>query len=199
MTAAGTHKRIGRALSDEFRFIKGLIANPAATGAIRPSSPALARLMASYVDDQSGLPVLELGPGTGVVTEALIARGIPRELITTVEYSTEFCRLLRDKLPGVNIVRGDAYALDTTLPEGGKGPFAAVVSSLPLLTRPPIERTRLVEDALDRMERGRPLIQFSYSLFPPVPPVPGRFTVERSRWVLMNLPPARVWVYRRSG
>jgi phosphatidylethanolamine/phosphatidyl-N-methylethanolamine N-methyltransferase len=158
----------------------------------------LARLMASFVDPFDDLPVLELGPGTGVVTEALIARGVAPKRLTAIEYSSEFCRLLRERLPGVAVIEGDAYDLAGTLPSDRGGPFSAIVSSLPLLTRPPADRLGLIEGGLDRMAPGRPLIQFSYSLFPPVAAVPGRFTVERSKWVVMNLPPARVWVYRRA-
>ncbi len=99
----------------------------------------------------------------------------------------------------MTVVRGDAYDLAATLPADRQGPYSAVVSGLPLLTRPPPDRLALIEDVLDRMAPGKPLIQFSYSLFPPVAAVPGRFTVTRSRWVLWNLPPARVWVYRRAA
>lgn len=183
--------------SEKFAFLKSLKDSPHLTGAIAPSGAALSRLMASFVDPDDPLPVLELGPGTGVVTAALIERGVAAEKITTIEFNPEFCGLLRDRFPGVAVIRGDAYDLAATLPADRAGPFSAVISSLPLLTRPPEIRGRLIEQALARMAPGQSLIQFSYSLFPPVKPVPGRFTVARSKWVLMNLPPARVWVYRR--
>lgn len=184
--------------SEKFAFLKSLTDSPRLTGAIAPSGAALSRLMASFVDPDDPLPVLELGPGTGVVTAALIERGVAAEKITTIEFNPEFCGLLRDRFPRVAVIRGDAYDLAATLPADRAGPFSAVISSLPLLTRPPEIRSRLIEQALARMAPGQPLIQFSYSLFPPVKPVPGRFTVARSKWVLMNLPPARVWVYRRT-
>ena len=198
MVETGTAKPLSSQLADQWRFLKGLAARPGMTGAIAPSGPGLARLMASFVDVKDDLPVLELGPGTGVVTAALLARGVPAERLTAIEYSPEFCRLLRERLPGVTFVEGDAYDLAATLPPDRRGPFAAIVSSLPLIVRPPAERQALVEAGLDRMAKGKPFIQFSYSLFPPVAPVPGRFTVTHSRWVLLNLPPARVWVYRRA-
>jgi phosphatidylethanolamine/phosphatidyl-N-methylethanolamine N-methyltransferase len=97
------------------------------------------------------------------------------------------------------VLEGDAYDLAATLPDSFAGPFSAVVSSLPLLTRPPEVRIALLEAAFDRMAPGQPFIQFSYSLFAPVEPIPGRLTVERSRWVFKNLPPARVWTYRRAA
>jgi len=184
---------------DRLAFLKGLIDHPRLTGAIAPSGAALSRLMASFVDRDDERPVLELGPGTGVVTKALIERGVTPERIVAIEFNPDFCALLRDRFGKIAVVRGDAYDLDATLPDDRSGPFSAVVSSLPLLTRPPEVRLRLVEQALDRMAPGAPLIQFSYSLVPPVKPMPGRFTVTRSKWVLRNLPPARVWIYRRTN
>lgn len=180
-----------------FTFLKSLGDSPRLTGAIAPSGAALSRLMASYVDGDDARPVLELGPGTGVVTAALIERNIAPEKIVAIEFNPEFCGLLRERFSGVTIIRGDAYDLAATLPEDCSGPFSAVISSLPLLMKPPEGRQALVEQALARIVPGGPLIQFSYSLFPPVKPIAGRFTVERSKWVVMNLPPARVWVYRR--
>jgi phosphatidylethanolamine/phosphatidyl-N-methylethanolamine N-methyltransferase len=179
---------------DVVRFIRTW----STTGAIAPSGRALARRMVAEVDPLSTLPVLELGPGTGVVTRALIERGVPPARIIALEYNPGFAALIRARMPGVRVMVGDAYHLDASLPEGSRGPFSAVVSSLPLLTRPEEERVTLLEDALGRMAPGGCFIQFSYSLFPPVKPIAGRFTVEKSKWVVMNLPPARVWLYRRA-
>jgi phosphatidylethanolamine/phosphatidyl-N-methylethanolamine N-methyltransferase len=181
-------------------FLKSLKERPRLTGAIAPSGKALSRLMARFVDPADPLPVLELGPGTGVVTDALVARGVGPEKIVAVEYNPDLCLYLAGRFPGAAIIEGDAYDLGKTLPAHQSGPFSAVVSSLPLLTRPYPVRQALIEQALDRMAPGRPVIQFSYSLFaPPVAAVKGRFTVEHSPWVLTNLPPARVWLYRRAA
>lgn len=184
--------------SEWFTFLKSLKDSPQLTGAIAPSGPALSRLMASFVDPGDPRPILELGPGTGVVTAALVERGVAAEKIIAIEFNPEFCALLQDRFAGVEIIRGDAYDLSATLPGDKSGQFSAVVSSLPLLTRPPEIRAALIEQALERTVPGGPFIQFSYSLFPPVKPVAGRFGVKPSKWVLANLPPARVWTYRRA-
>ena len=125
--------------------------------------------------------------------------GFPPERIVAVEFNPEFASLLAERFGGLNVVEGDAYDLATTLPPGLAGPYAAVVSSLPLLTRPPEQRLALVDSALDHMAAGGRLIQFSYGVKPPVPAVEGRFTVERRALVALNVPPARVWLYRRAG
>ena len=142
------------------------------TGAIAPSGPALARKMASHVDPKGTLPVIELGPGTGVVTKALIERGVDPARIIAIEYSPDFCRLLAERFPGITIIRGDAYDLDRTL--DGRAPrIANVVSSLPLVARPIEDRIRLIEAGLARTEGNAPFIQFSYTFKGPVYPVPG--------------------------
>ncbi|MEX0853557.1 MAG: methyltransferase domain-containing protein [Bauldia sp.] len=185
--------------SDHLRFFLTWLRRPSVTGAVSPSGSALARAMAREVAADGDWPVLELGPGTGPVTAALIERGIAPERIVAVEFNPDFCALLVERFRGLSVVAGDAYDLDGTLPPGLAGPYAAVVSSLPLRNRPRQERRRLIENALDRVLPGGRLIQFSYGLGPPVAAAPGRFTVERTALVLANLPPARVWVYRRPA
>ena len=186
------------ALGDQIRFLKGLWDRPKMTGAVAPSSAALARRMVSHIDPKGDLPVIELGPGTGVVTKALIERGIRPSRIIAIEYSPEFCRLLRERFPGVTVIEGDAYDLPGTLPKGRADRVAAVISSLPLVSRPVEDRRRLIIDGLARMPAEQPFIQFSYLMKGPVPPFPKDFTMEASPWVWMNIPPARVWLYRRA-
>ncbi|BCP55853.1 methyltransferase [Kaistia sp. 32K] len=172
---------------------------PLSIGAVSPSGKALTKLMASFVDPNDTLPVIELGPGTGVVTQALLERGVAPERIISIEYSAEFCRLLEKRFPGVTIVQGDAYAMDKILRDRGiVGPVSAVVSSLPLITQPPARRHKLIDDAFDRLTPDRPFIQFSYSLASPIPPDPAQFSTTHTGWVMKNVPPARVWVYRRT-
>ena len=89
-------------------FIKGLIAHPKNVAAITPSSPALARAIDQQVDPAVPGPVLELGPGTGVVTEALIEHGIAPERIVAIEYDPDFAHMVAERCPGVRVVRGDA-------------------------------------------------------------------------------------------
>ena len=185
-------------MRDQVRFLKSLAERPRMTGAIAPSGPALAKAMAAHVDPAGTLPVIELGPGTGVVTKALIERGVAPERIVAIEYSPEFCTLLRQRFPGITVIRGDAYDLDGSL--AGRAPeIANVVSSLPLVARPLADRVRLIEAGLARTVGDAPFIQFSYTFKGPVHPIPATFTGRASRWIWMNAPPARVWLYRRPA
>ncbi len=184
--------------ADFLRFFRTWLSKPMLTGAIAPSGKALAAAMAGAVKADGAWPVLELGPGTGPVTKALIERGIAPERIVAVEFNKEFCALLVSRHRGVNVVEGDAYDLAMTLPPGLTGPYAAAISSLPLLTRPALERLKFIDDVLDRVLPGGALIQFSYGFGPPVKAMAGQFSVTKAAFVLANLPPARVWLYRRE-
>jgi phosphatidylethanolamine/phosphatidyl-N-methylethanolamine N-methyltransferase len=186
-----------RSALDELRFWRSLVARPRSIGAIAPSSPALARRIALQVDPACPGAVLELGPGTGVVTEALVARGISVDRLIAVEADPDLAQLMRERFPDLRVIEGDAFDLDRTLPHEASGPLAATVSGLPLLNFPPLKRRALIASALARMPAGQPFVQFSYGF---TAPVPGdrELSVEQVGLVLANLPPARVWVYRRA-
>jgi len=184
-------------LPDEVRFLQSWFQNPLKTGAVSPSGPALARTMARYLDPRVEGPVVELGPGTGPVTKALLERGFAPERLYLVEYNPDFVALLRLRYPGVTVIHGDAYALKKTLAGKLPGPAAGTISSLPLFTMPVDERHRMVNEAFDLGGKDTPFVQFTYAVVTPVPLVPGQIVGERSRRIWRNLPPACVWAYRR--
>ena len=153
--------------------------------------------MAQYVDRHSTGPVIELGPGTGAITSALIERGIDPKRLVLVEYNPGFCALLRDRYPQAKVVQGDAYRLRDTLWNALNQPATAIVSSLPLVTKPMLTRLRLIRDAFAALAPGAPFVQYTYSVVPPIPKSLPGVSTEASERIWMNLPPARVWVYRK--
>jgi phosphatidylethanolamine/phosphatidyl-N-methylethanolamine N-methyltransferase len=187
----------GIRLDDEVRFIRSWIERPLSIGAVTPSGKILARTMARYVDPNSSGPVVELGPGTGPVTEALVEAGVDPSRLVLVEFNPTFCRILRSRYPEATLVQGDAYGMRRLLEALLLQPAAAVVSGLPLVTKPIKMRLRLIRDAFDLMLPGAPFVQFTYSVASPLPKRLGGFSAEASERIWMNLPPARVWVYRR--
>jgi phosphatidylethanolamine/phosphatidyl-N-methylethanolamine N-methyltransferase len=188
----------GIRLDDEVRFLRSWFERPLTMGAVTPSGKILARTMASYVDPNSTGPVVELGPGTGPVTEALVEAGVEPSRLVLVEFNPTFCRILRSRYPDATLVQGDAYSLRRLLETLLLQPAAAVVSGLPLITKPIRMRLRLIRDAFDLMVPGAPFVQFTYSVASPLPKRLGGFSVEASERIWMNLPPARVWVYRKT-
>jgi phosphatidylethanolamine/phosphatidyl-N-methylethanolamine N-methyltransferase len=185
-------------LDDEVRFLRSWIEKPLHMGAVMPSGRVLARTMAQYVDVNSSGPVVELGPGTGAITNALIEHGIDQKRLVLVEYNPGFCALLRDRYPHATVVQGDAYALRDSLWDVLSVPAAAVVSGLPLVTKPMLTRLKLIRDAFVALAPGAPFVQFTYSVAPPIPKSLPGVSTEASERIWMNLPPARVWVYRKG-
>lgn len=180
------------------KFLRSWLKKPKTIGSIWPTSAYMARRMASVIDISSGLPVLEIGPGVGTITKAILEAGLAPGKLYAVEYTEEFIVRLHTSFPTIKLIHGDAYALEQTLGTDNKTEFDCVISSLPLLNVSMKTRIAYVEDALKRIPMGRPLIQFSYGAFAPVPEKLGSFTVERYDFVLQNIPPAQLWIYRRT-
>jgi phosphatidylethanolamine/phosphatidyl-N-methylethanolamine N-methyltransferase len=185
-------------LDDEVRFLRSWIEKPLHMGAVMPSGRMLARTMAHYVDIKSTGPVVELGPGTGAITNALIEHGVDQKRLVLVEYNPGFCALLRDRYPHARVVQGDAYTLRDSLRNVLIAPASAVVSGLPLVTKPMLTRLKLIREAFVALAPGAPFVQFTYSVAPPIPKSLPGVSTEASERIWMNLPPARVWVYRKD-
>jgi phosphatidylethanolamine/phosphatidyl-N-methylethanolamine N-methyltransferase len=191
-------RRLSSFVGDEVRFFRAWMEKPLTMGSVTPSSPFLTRAIAAQVDIDRPGKIIELGPGTGVVTDALVARGVPQERLVLIEYNGEFCTLLRKRFPGATVIEGDAYDVDRTLGYPAEGSLATIVSGLPLFIQPMETRCGLRDAAFRLLAPGAPLVQFSYALVSPVPVEGGRMKIWTSPWVLRNVPPARVWVYRRE-
>lgn len=183
-------------IDDEARFLRSWVERPLVTGSVTPSGKMLARTMASYLDPAAPGQVIELGPGTGPVTEAILRRGVSEDRLVLIEFNEGFCRLLAKRFPAAVVLQGDAYNFPSLLAGCLNGPAAATVSSLPLFTKPLPMRMKLLNDAFGLMDSGSPFIQFTYS---PVSPIPksASYASQPSGRVWWNLPPARVWAYRR--
>jgi phosphatidylethanolamine/phosphatidyl-N-methylethanolamine N-methyltransferase len=193
-----SQRRSERLLGDESHFWRTLLENPRLTGAVAPSGPHLARAMARAAATARDGLIVELGPGTGPVTKALIEQGVARERLVLVEYDGSFCRLLAQRFAPARIVQGDAYDLPRTLAAFGGQRIAAVVSSLPLLNQPPALRAKLIEDAFALMGPAGVFVQFTYGVKSPVPrqACVNRYSAHGGAPIWRNLPPARVWTYR---
>jgi phosphatidylethanolamine/phosphatidyl-N-methylethanolamine N-methyltransferase len=197
-SASQLRRTIAKKFDEEVRFFRGWMDKPKAVGAIIPTSSVTARRMASVVNPASGLPVLEIGPGTGVITRAILARGIPAGKLYLVEYARGFVEHLRRNFPDVNVIQGDAFDLTGALGEDAPKQFDSVISGIPLLNFPVERRVAYIEDLLDRVPPGRPVIQLTYGPKSPVPPGLGNYSVRHFDFVIRNLPPTQLWLYSRD-
>ncbi len=179
-------------------FFRLWMKDPMRVSAIAPSSASLAAAMTASIAPTSA-PVIELGPGTGVFTRALLARGIPEHRIALVELGDEFADSLQALFPLATLVRQDAARLGSQQFFGGEL-AGAVVSGLPLLAMPPRQVRRVLEEAFSRLRPGGVFIQFTYGLRCPVPlRLLARLGLKSTRvsMALRNLPPATVYRIER--
>ncbi len=192
-------RKLTQKFDEDIRFFKGFIDKPKSVGTPFATSLHTGRAMAGVIDLESGLPVLEIGPGTGTITRAILARGVRADQLYSVEYSDTFIDRLRGEFPGVNILHGDALNLDAVLGNDRDKMFDCVISAIPLLNLPMAQRVSYLEDMLNRVPLGRPVIQVTYGPLSPVPAGRGNFAVERADFILRNVPPAHLWTYRRAA
>lgn len=179
-------------------FFRNLRRRPRNTGAIFPSGPVLARTMAEAVNPALDGPILELGPGTGVFTKALLERGIAPERLILIEFNADFVRYLKKRFPGVTIIHASAFDLPKLWKERNLPAIAGIVSGLPLLNFPKEMGTQLIEDSLNLLQPGGHYVQFTYSQRPSVP-APLGAAVSLVKRVWLNIPPASVWVYQKKA
>jgi phosphatidylethanolamine/phosphatidyl-N-methylethanolamine N-methyltransferase len=197
-TTLSLAKKTLRPIDDEVQFIRSWFEKPLSTGAVMPSGKLLARTMARQVDTETAGPIIELGPGTGPVTEALVAHGVDPARLVLVEFNPVFCRMLRSRYPAATVVQGDAYRLKHLLGSLMREPAAAVVSGLPLFTKPLRTRLRLISEAFGLLTPNAPFIQFTYSVVSPIPKTLPGVHARATERIWLNLPPAQVWVYRKG-
>ncbi len=192
-------KKLATKFDPKIRFFKGWMSGPKSVGTPFPTSRFTGQAMARVIRPDSGLPVLEVGPGTGVITAAILEAGTPPEQLYAVEYSEHFVDGLRADFPDANILHGDAFDMDKVLGKDKSLTFDCVISAIPLLNFPLPARIAYVEDMLNRIPVGRPIVQVTYGPLSPVPSGAGSFQVRHHEFVLRNIPPAQLWIYSRAG
>ena len=184
--------------SDASRFLKAWKEAPLRTGAFAPSSKALAKAMVDVLlDGRRPGRVIEVGPGTGPFTRALLDAGYDEANMLLIEYNPEFVALLKKRHPRATIVQGSAFDIDVIAPEQGWTDVDGVVSGLPLYVYPVADRQKLMREAVKLSNERGGMVQFTYFFKSPVPHVPGVRQRYR-RFVPLNLWPASVWRYEKA-
>jgi len=187
-------------LSDTALFLQEVFNQPRQVGAIVPSSRNLAAAMARWLPDEPDASVLELGPGTGAVTQALLKQGLAENRLVAIEKSPKLASRLRQRFPQAHVITGDALDLDRLLEKHVRrvSDVAVVFSSLPLRNLEPRDATRLVNKIRAVLRPDGLLIQYSYHLGNKHASALAQFRQINSDIIWLNLPPARVNVYQES-
>ncbi|MFC3694515.1 class I SAM-dependent methyltransferase [Chenggangzhangella methanolivorans] len=185
---------------DGITFLREWLAAPLRVGALAPSGATLARAITAEIGPEMG-PVIELGPGTGVFTRALLDRGVAERDLTLVEAGSEFAVMLEARFPEARVLWMDASRLRAVDLFGG-GQAGAVVSGLPLLSMSPRKVVAILDGAFRHLKPGGAFYQFTYGPGCPAPrPILDRLGLKASRVgrALSNVPPATVYrIQRRS-
>ncbi len=182
------------AVANPWMFFRRWIANPLQMGSVVPSSPALCRRVVAQTRRGPDEIVLELGAGTGVISRALLAGGVPAERLFVVEIVPDMAAHLRRQLPGVTVIEGDARDLPALLPRRWHGAVGTVVCGIPLVLLPLAQQRRFI-DAIDSVAPGRGFLHYSYCVTSPLPSARHGLAKRREAWTPLNVPPASVWRY----
>ncbi len=197
MVNTSLSKTGSRRVRNGYCFGRSWVSHPLRIGAITPSSRRLARLITSEITPRSA-PVLELGPGTGVLTQSLLTRGLSQDQLILVESDPRFVRLLEQDFPDAWIVQLDAARLSHISIVDGE-PVGAVISGLPLLSMSMRSRIAVLQFAFRHLRPGASFYQFTYGLRCPVPrPVLERLGLKAKCMgsTFLNAPPAGVYRIR---
>jgi phosphatidylethanolamine/phosphatidyl-N-methylethanolamine N-methyltransferase len=176
-------------------FFTRWLANPRQMGSIIPTSIAACRLLAHQVRVEAYDHVIEVGSGTGVVSQALLDAGVAPERLLLVEIEPTMAALLRKRFPKVTVIQGDAADLVLHLPAQFEGRVSHVVCGVPLMLLPFEVQQRFVK-AFEQVAPGRGFLQLSYQLRSPIPADRLGLRARRVCWTLRNIPPAGVWRYQ---
>lgn len=182
-------------------FIAAWLRSPLKMGAALPSSRGLARAMAAQVDITRDGAIIELGAGTGVVTHALLEAGISHNRLLVIERDKKLHSLLHAIFHDLQVLCADAMELDDVLKKAGVQKINAIVSSLPFIAMPMAIRHGIQEKMANAIGEDGIIIQFTYGHKSPINSSElKRYGLigQRVRLVLVNVPPAHVWVYRRG-
>lgn len=189
-----------RPMSDLAAFLRAWAKDPLGIAAVAPSGPALARLITAEITPDMA-PVIELGPGTGVFTKALLGRGLKEADLILVENEADFARLLETRFPQARILRGDAARVRRHRALLNGELAGATISGLPILSMNAGQQMKIMAGCFGLMRPGGRFYQFSYSPVCPIRrPVLDRLRLKARRLssTLRNLPPAAVYEIRRA-
>lgn len=179
-------------------FFRRFLAHPTRVGSLFPSSPALSQMIAAQVRRADGEYVIEIGGGTGTVTEAILSSGVPADKLIVVEIDKVMAQFLRESYPDVTVLECSVFDVMERLPQPAVGNVGGVVCELPVTLLTLESQKRLVETIVSLLPRDRPFSVLTHGLGSPIPAKKLGLVGKRSVFTLRNFPPASVWSYARD-
>jgi phosphatidylethanolamine/phosphatidyl-N-methylethanolamine N-methyltransferase len=179
--------------SSTLSFLKGFLLTPRSMGAVLPSSASLAHAMAKHIDTNKEGLVLELGPGTGAITQAILATGLAASRLIALELSPTFTKDLQKRFPDIMVIEGSASDLIALIKEKN---VHTIISSLPLRSIPKTARQKILSSIQNILQPQDTFIQFTYSFLEDRNFYPDNAELIETITVWQNMPPAKVQVFR---
>jgi phosphatidylethanolamine/phosphatidyl-N-methylethanolamine N-methyltransferase len=207
VTSRGDGSADRPALREHANFLGAFLRSPFRTGAVAPSSRWLAARMVEDAGLASADTVVELGPGTGAITRAIVPELGRDTMFVAVEYNPGFADALRRRFPRATVVNDTAERLPELLAEQGREQVDCILSSLPFAAFPPGLQRRLLDAAVRALAPGGLFVTYAY--VPAAWLAPGRLLrsllnarferVGTTPIVWRNLPPAFVYRCLKPG
>jgi len=185
----------GRQQSDHWLYFRSFLKNPVGMASVIPSSPALGRLVARQVRRAPDEYVVELGCGTGAITRALLAGGVPPERLIAVDLDGELLAVLRRELPDITVLECDAARISQCLPPGMVGKVGTVICGIPISLLPRPAQRRIIDEMFALMPPSHRFLAYTHRPDSPLPRRELGLRGKRLARTLRNLPPASVWAY----
>lgn len=183
-------------MRDLLLVLRKFFSNAKTVATVAPSSRSLSRAIVRDIHWSKAKCVVELGAGTGPVTDVLVKAAPPGVRVIINEYLPEFCAHLRQRFPNAEIVEGDARKLIEILAERGITRVDYVLSGLPLTHFAKADRDAVIDQAAKLLG-----LEGEYRQLTTVPWIYRRlyrryFKEVRFKLVLWNLPPGGVYFCR---
>lgn len=179
-------------------FLRRWLANPQKVGTMIPSGPHISRLMARHARRNKDQAVIEVGAGTGPVTQALFDTGLPIDRLFVVEIDPALCRHLHARFPKAQVIEGDCMRLADCIPEEWHGKIGSIVSGIPMVLLPYQTQKAMMDAFFSVMAPGGRVVQITYKWAAPFPAHRMGYKGRRAGVTWKNVPPAFVWVYEKA-
>lgn len=193
-------KQVKENLKEKTMFLKRWVTHPLRIGSVIPSSSALSRMMAQNAIRlwEKDTWVLEIGAGTGPVTQALLQQGLPPHRLISMDVDTTMTAYLAKRFPDIQVIEGSAAFLDQLIPDQAKGRISVVVSTVPLVSLSPVVRDHIIRSCLQVLTPHGSLLQLTYAPVSSVASDHYHVHAQHVGRVWCNFPPGNIWRYTKQ-
>ena len=194
-----TQQRRRTASNKSIDFFRGFLKDPRQVGSVIPSSRFMERRIIEFSELDDARVVVELGPGTGGTTRALLRAMRSDARLLAIDLDSAFTRIVAAiDDPRLIAHTGSATDLAEILQQHGLAAADVVVSGIPFSTMPDSAGTAVLEAARDSLSANGVFVAYQFraevarlaeGVFGPP---------RRSAPVPLNIPPMRIWQWGKS-